>query len=96
MIGYPVYTGAGAYVTFQHPLDYMWPLGGVFVEPNDYLLVSGTTEYRTQSKPFRKANCIKRKNQNLSDLSWNTSPIPYHPETCIHICYQGWPKYFVS
>ena len=77
----------GSYVTFSHVENFVSPINGFFLAPNEAAVVSATGVYTHQRESFPKAKCTLRNGLEKHDFTGEPFYALYSPESCVDLCY---------
>ena len=77
----------GANIIFSHIDDYVSPLDGFFLAPNEAAIVSATGVFSTQIESFRKSKGTNRNGLERHDFTGEPFYTFYSPASCIDLCY---------
>ena len=73
-------------VSIHHPDDYVSPLEGFAISANDYVIVTATTEEKTQEISFGKAKCTHQEKIEYNSTGQIRS-VPYQSRKCGDLCF---------
>ena len=73
----------GSYVTFSHVENFVSPINGFFLAPNEAAVVSATGVYTHQRESFPKAKCTLRNGLERHDFTGEPFYALYSPESLL-------------